>query len=107
MDHIDPAQVGHKPEAVREHLPNRRASEVFEFEHASFRWTATISRFSDGRLAEIFLDRARPNSQLAELANDAAVLASLLLQHGITAAAIRHSISGPLATALAKIEAAQ
>jgi hypothetical protein len=28
MDHIDPAQVGHKPEAVREHLPNRRASVV-------------------------------------------------------------------------------
>jgi hypothetical protein len=87
---------------TREHLPNRRASEVFEFEHASVRWTATISRFSDGRLAEIFLDHGRPNSQLAELANDAAVLASLLLQNGVTAAAIKHSISGPLATALAK-----
>ena len=37
-------------------------------------------------------------------ANDAAVLASLLLQHGVTAAAIRHSIAGPLATALAHVE---
>ena len=36
--------------------------------------------------------------------NDAAVLASLLLQHGVTAAAIRHSISGPIATALASAE---
>jgi hypothetical protein len=90
----------------RRHLPNRRASEVFCFEHASARYTATISRFNNGKLAEIFIDHSRPNSQLAELANDAAVLVSLLLQHGITSAAIRHSISGPIATALDKIEAA-
>jgi ribonucleoside-diphosphate reductase alpha chain len=90
---------------TREYLPNRRGSEVFEFEHASFRWTATISRFSDGRLAEIFLDHSRPNSQIAEFANDAAVLASLLLQHGVTAAAIRHSTSGVIAGALALAEA--
>jgi hypothetical protein len=32
------------------------------------------------------------------------VLASLLLQHGISLAAIRHSISGPLATALSLAE---
>jgi hypothetical protein len=87
---------------TREHLPTRRASEVFDFEHASFRWTATISRFSDGRLAEIFLDHSRPNSQIAEFANDAAVLASLLLQHGVTAAEIRHSTSGVIAVALGK-----
>lgn len=84
----------------RELLPSRRSSECFRFEHHSVAYTATISRFEDGRLAEIFIDHARPSSQLAELANDAAVLASLLLQHGVTAAGIRHSISGPLATAL-------
>jgi hypothetical protein len=89
---------------TRQHLPSRRASGVFQFEHASTRYTATISRFSNGELAEIFFDHARPNSQLAELANDAAVLVSLLLQHGVTAPAIRHSISGPVATALDKIE---
>ena len=92
--------------AQREKLPNRRGSAAFCFEHAGARYTATISRFSDGRLAEIFIDHARPNSQLAELANDAAVLVNLLLQHGVTAAKIRHSISGPIATALDKIEAA-
>jgi hypothetical protein len=32
-------------------------------------------------------------------------LASLLLQHGVTVAAIRHSISGPLSVALALAEA--
>jgi hypothetical protein len=86
---------------TREYLPNRRGSESFQFEHAGVSYTATVSKFSDGRLGEIFLDYERPNSQLAEHANDAAVLASLLLQHGVTAAAIQHSISGPLASALA------
>jgi hypothetical protein len=85
-------------------LPPRRFSEVFSFEHAAARYTCTVSRFSDGRLAEIFIDHARPSSQIAELANDAAVLASLLLQHGVTAAKIRHSISGPLAIAIDKAE---
>jgi hypothetical protein len=89
---------------TRQLLPNRRASEMFQFEHFGARYTATISRFGDRRIAEIFLDHERPNSQLGELSNDAAVLASLLLQHGVTCAAIRHSISGPLATALAKAE---
>ncbi len=85
---------------TRAHLPNRRGSLLFQFKHSGVEYTATISKFSDGRLAEIFIDSRRPNSQLAEHANDAAVLASLLLQHGVTAAAIRHSISGPLGVAL-------
>ena len=89
--------------ARRKILPNRRASFGFEFEHSGTRYVATVSKFSDGRLAEIFIDAPKPGSMIAEFASDAAVLASLLLQHGITAAAIKHSISGPLATALAKV----
>ena len=104
MTDIDPAQVARKPEAVRQHLANRRSSESFEFVHRGMRYTATLSTFSDGRLAEIFIDAGKPASAIAEHANDAAVLVSLLLQHGVTAAAIRHSISGPLATALAAAE---
>jgi hypothetical protein len=88
----------------RERLPDRRGSLLFQFEHSGVEYTATVSKFSDGRLAEIFIDSGRPNSQLAELSNDAAVLASLLLQHGVTVAEIRHSISGPLASALALAE---
>jgi len=87
----------------RQRLPNRRGSELFQFEHQGIEYTATISRYGDGRLAEIFIDHSKPNSQIAEHANDAAVLASFLLQHGITAAAIKHSISGPLWTALDQI----
>jgi hypothetical protein len=93
--------------APRERLPNRRGSEVFQFEHSGIGYTATISRFSDGRLAEIFIDHPKPNSAIAEHASDAAVLASLLLQYGVTAAVIRHSISGPLGTALDLIATTQ
>ena len=67
-------------------------------------YSATLSKFADGRLGEIFIDADKPDSELAVHANDAAVLASLLLQHGVTAAAIRHSIAGPLATALGLAE---
>jgi hypothetical protein len=84
----------------RQHLPNRRGSMRFSFEHDGALYSATLSKFPDGRLAEIFIDARKSDSALAVHASDAAVLASLLLQHGITAAAIRHSIAGPLATAL-------
>jgi hypothetical protein len=89
---------------TREYLPNRRGSELFEFTHSGISYTGAISKFSDGRLAEIFIHSRRPNSQIQEYADDAAVLASLLLQHGVTVAAIRHSISGPIATALTLAE---
>jgi hypothetical protein len=88
----------------RERLPNRRGSIRFSVEHNGIRYLATLSKFNDGRIAEIFLDHTKPDSALAMHVNDAAVLASLLLQHGVTAAAIRRTICGPIATALARAE---
>lgn len=92
--------------ATRERLPNRRNSRSLQFEHRALGYVATVSFFGDGRLAEIFIDCFKPGSAIAEHASDAAVLASLLLQHGVAAKTIRHSISGPLATALDLIEGA-
>jgi hypothetical protein len=88
----------------RQRLPDRRASIRFSIEHNGIRYSATLSKFADGRIAEIFLDHWKPDSALAVHVSDAAVLASLLLQHGVTAAAIRRSISGPIAAALARAE---
>jgi hypothetical protein len=88
----------------RQRLNNRRGSLRFSFRHDGALYSATLSKFPDGRLAEIFIDAHKPDSALAVHANDAAVLASILLQHGVTAAAIRHSIAGPLASALAHVE---
>jgi hypothetical protein len=90
--------------AFRERLPNRRNNSItFGFEHRAIRYTATVNFFSDGRLAEIFIDCCgKPGSALAEHVSTASILASLLLQHHVAAETIAHSISGPLATALAK-----
>ena len=47
---------------MRELLPNRRHSETFGFEYAGMGYIATVSRFSDGRLAEIFLANHKAGS---------------------------------------------
>jgi hypothetical protein len=90
----------------RERLPNRRNAEKFDFEHGGRRWTATISRFPDGRLGEIFLDAIR-GAAIAELAAEAAIVASLALQSGCPLETLRHALNGrdagPLGTALAII----
>jgi hypothetical protein len=92
----------------RQHLPNRRRSIAFIFEFEGHKYRATASHFDDGRLAEIFLDvPGKAGTALESNANTTAILTSLLLQHGVSPDAVRHSIAGPLAIALdhfAKIE---
>jgi len=89
---------------TRERLPDRRDAELIEFIHDNRRWTASIGRFNDGRLAEIFLHAAK-DSPLLALAQDVAIVASIALQHGAPAAVIAHALAGrdvgPLAAALA------
>ncbi|CAL74409.1 hypothetical protein BRADO0465 [Bradyrhizobium sp. ORS 278] len=90
---------------MRERLPNRRGSLAFEFNHEGYKYRASIGRFDDGRLAEIFLDTGLIDTPLQQNAENAAMLASLLLQHGAKVADIVHSVSGPVAVALAQAEA--
>jgi hypothetical protein len=91
----------------RERLPDRRAAEFVEFEHGGRHWTATIGRFKDGRLAEVFL-HAGKDSPLLNLAQDAAIIASIALQFGAPANVVAHALAGrdagPLAQALAMAE---
>jgi hypothetical protein len=54
-----------------------------------------IGCFPDGALGEIFLDAAKQNSGLDAFAADAAILVSLLLQHGATPAEIGHALRCP------------
>jgi hypothetical protein len=87
----------------RERLPNRRAAEKFDFEHGGRKWTATIGRFPDRRVAEIFLDTPKL-SAIGELAAEAAIVASLALQSGCPLETLRHALdgrdAGPLGAAL-------
>jgi hypothetical protein len=87
----------------RERLPNRRNAEKFDFEHGGRKWTATISRFPDGRVGEVFLNTIK-GAAIGELAADAAIVASLALQSGCRLETLHHALSGrdtgPLGTAL-------
>jgi hypothetical protein len=66
----------------RNRLAQRRLAETFEIEVSGLRYTATVGRFPDGRIAEVFLQNHKPGSQSDANARDAAVAASLALQHG-------------------------
>jgi N6-adenosine-specific RNA methylase IME4 len=94
--------------AMRERLPNRRACETFSFTCNDLDYTATISRFADGRLAEIFLSNRRANSHSDAAAKDSGVVCSIALQHGVPVEVIRKALlrdahgvaSSPLGCAL-------
>jgi ribonucleoside-diphosphate reductase alpha chain len=93
---------------TRQQLPNRRGHELLTFEHGGIRYTAGVGRFEDGTLAEIFLNTAKQGTAVDVNARDAAVAASLLLQHGCPVDILRQALtrnsdgsgSGPLACAL-------
>ena len=77
---------------MRERLTNRRASENFTFELDGLRFTATVSRFADGRVSELFLNNHKAGNQTDTNARDAAILLSFALQHGADIEAIRKSL---------------
>jgi len=60
----------------------------------------TYGCFTNGVLAEIFLDTGKPDATLQQHADDCAILTSLLLQHDVSPDTIRGSIAGPIRTAL-------
>jgi ribonucleoside-diphosphate reductase alpha chain len=93
---------------TRQRLPNRRQHELLTFQHDGIRYTAGVGRFEDGTIAEIFLQTAKQGTAIDVNARDAAVAASLLLQHGCSVNTLRQALtrngdgsgSGPLARAL-------
>jgi ribonucleoside-diphosphate reductase alpha chain len=97
----------------RERLANRRPSETFELEVAGLRYTATIGRFPDGRVGEIFLNNHKSNSAADTNARDSAIVCSIALQCGAKIETIRKALcrdshgraSGPLGAVLDRLAA--
>jgi hypothetical protein len=95
----------------RERLPNRRVGETFQLEVAGLRYTATVGRFRDGRIAEIFLTNHKAGSAADTNARDSAIVCSLALQFGADIATIRRALCrdshgraiGPLGAALDRL----
>jgi hypothetical protein len=93
---------------VRHRLPSRRSAETFDLEAAGQRYCATIGRFDDGRLAEIFISNSKAGSQADCSARDASVVGSIALQFGVPVDVLRKALmrdsrgapNGPLAVAL-------
>jgi ribonucleoside-diphosphate reductase alpha chain len=73
-------------------------------------YTGGIGRFDDGRIAEIFINGAKVGSAAEANAQDAAIVASLALQHGCPLETIHHALvrgggsGGPLAALLDGVE---
>jgi hypothetical protein len=94
--------------SFRQRLPNRRASITFNFECNRLAYRATISRYPNGDLAEIFISNSKAGSDSDSAAKDSAVICSLALQHGVPLATIRKALlrdprgiaSSPLGVAL-------
>jgi hypothetical protein len=94
----------------RQRLPNRRVGQTFELE-VGLKYTATVGRFSDDRIAEIFLSNHKTNSAADVNARDAAITCSIALQFGADVETIRKALSrdsqgratGPLGAALDRI----
>ena len=81
-------------EAVaREILPNRRETDTFRFDHEGHRYFGSVSRFKDGRPAEVFLDAGKPGASIQAIARDGAVFVSLALQHGCPLEVLRKAIT--------------
>jgi ribonucleoside-diphosphate reductase alpha chain len=97
--------------SARLRLPNRRASTTFVFEVGGLRYVATSSSFDDGNPAEIFITDHRAGSAAGIMASDAAIAASLALQHDCPLEVLRKALSrdshggasGPLGAALDQI----
>ena len=78
---------------MKEPLPNRRPSQTFGFEHGGHRFAATVSRFKDGRPAEVFLSTGKPGTAVETVSRDCAVAVSLALQHGTPFHTLRHAMT--------------
>jgi hypothetical protein len=91
----------------RERLPDRREAELVDFEHGNRRWTVTVGRFPNDRVAEIFIDVPK-EAPIVELGQETAIVASLALQSGCALETLRHALAGrsagPLGAALGAVD---
>jgi hypothetical protein len=99
----------------RRRLPDRRGSETFSLQCGGLPYIATISRFEDGKLGEIFLTNHKSGSDTDTAARDSAVVCSIALQFGTEVETIRKALcrdgrgnaSGPLGVTLDMLAAGE
>ena len=76
----------------RARLPNRRHCELINFESMGMQFTASVSRYPDGSIGELFLDNHKCGSAVSTMVRDMAICLSIALQHGADIESIRHAL---------------
>lgn len=85
--------------STRNTLPNRRLAETFEFDHAPdkgmqpMRYTATIGRYENGDIGELFLNSVKIGSGADANARDASIAVSIAIQHGVPLRVLRDAFT--------------
>jgi hypothetical protein len=82
-----------RPPPYRRRLPHRRAAITETIVIGNTTIAASIGFDETGQPAEVFLSGAKDRSGMAAILDDASVVISIALQHGIPAAALAKSIS--------------
>lgn len=83
--------------AARERPDNRRYSETFSFDVnrdgvPPIAYTATVSFFPDGRVADLFIRGGKAGSDVSISTNETALAVSMALQHGTPLETIRKAM---------------
>ena len=78
--------------AARQQLPNRRPRETLAFRCNGLAYVASVGRFADGRLAEIFMSNAKAGSHSDAAARDASITFSIGVQYGADPEVIRRAL---------------
>ena len=78
---------------TRRRLPNRRSSTTHDLVVEGRRFSVSVGFYPDGRPGEVFLNGSKPGSQEDAILSDAAILASLALQHGTAPATLAKTMS--------------
>jgi hypothetical protein len=77
---------------VRERLPDRREAETLDIQVDGLKYRATIGRYTDGGLAEVFIDMSKVGSDADAAARDCAIATSLALQWGADPEVLRKAM---------------
>jgi len=77
---------------ARERLPNRRACETLSFRCNGLDYVASMGRFADGRLAEVFISNGKAGSHSDAAARDASITFSIACQYGADPDVIRRAL---------------
>jgi len=76
----------------RELLPNRRRSELRAITYQGRPFVLGVSHYADGRPGEVFVDGKKEGSDEQQTLDDACVIISLALQHGVSRERIANSL---------------